>query len=1161
MADYYIESGVTSTGINLSYDDMYVSNGGVASATTVDNGGWLIISSGGVANDTTVSSGYMYILSGGTALNVTWTPCVGGVYAYDGAVVTYTSQYQGVYFGSNNKLLSSAMTMSGEIVARNSMYVMQCGVANYTTVGGGQMYISSGGVANHTTVSYGGHMDIDDGGVANYTTVNSGYLYISSGGVANDTTVSSGYMYISSGGVVNSTTVSYGGDMYLLSGGVASSTTVDGGGDMYLLSGGVATATTVSRNGDLSIASGGIAYDVTILDGGRLDCFSWVGDLHLDRIENGSVVVADHVTVIGSTMYILSGGVANNTTVNSGGYMFISSGGVANNTGIDSGGYMFISSGGVANATGVYPSGYMHILSGGVANETRISYFGFMYIDGGVANETSIRGGDDWWKSAVMSILSGGVANDTTVNRNGSMLILSGGVASSTTISSGGYMFISSGGEANTTTINSWSNMLISSGGVANTTTISGGGLYISSGGVADEIIVNGGYMYISSGGTALNVTWTPGEGAISAYDGAMVTYTSQYQGVYCGSYYNTFLSSAMTMTGKTVNGCMYVFDGGVANETTINGDSWTGSAVMTILSGGVANLTTVTSGSMTISRGGVANYTTVNLRGSMYISSGGVANGTVVRGDNARMLISRGGVANSTTVSYGSICISSGGVANSTTINSGGRMYISGGGAHRGLLQIADGAAVSAYAGSVIDFTVSGRTAEDGYLINDLSRIQGTPDYTITVSTTQASGTYVLAADAAGFDKTVTVVTDAGIELGELAIGSSPLVVGNHTYELALLGAALYFTVAPPELDPPTDLVGSQDGLSWAPDGAERYVVEYTTDGFTHALSVTTGESGLDSFAFSAGDYVWRVRAEEGSPWSENAEFVSDGVPDAPQVIAPAANGIGDLFFANAKGVWEGDFAAKHVGVVSGWAGTGEKVTLVGKNKLVDVFEGSTDTNILVMTDGAEGDALFVDDIYSAFPDKIAAQSRLARIDEVRAGAGDDIVDMTSQRFEYIGEGLTIRGGDGNDTIWATSGENFLFGDAGTDRVVGASGDDVIAGGIGDDSMHGGGGSDLFAFCSDWGVDTVEQLSDGDVTLWFASGSMDHWDASTLTYTEGNNTVTVSGVTADRVTLKFGDDESEEFAQLAAAGAFAAYTSARIFETEEDRALLAAAV
>ena len=48
MADYYIESGVTSTGINLSYDDMYVSNGGVASATTVDNGGWLIISSGGV---------------------------------------------------------------------------------------------------------------------------------------------------------------------------------------------------------------------------------------------------------------------------------------------------------------------------------------------------------------------------------------------------------------------------------------------------------------------------------------------------------------------------------------------------------------------------------------------------------------------------------------------------------------------------------------------------------------------------------------------------------------------------------------------------------------------------------------------------------------------------------------------------------------------------------------------------------------------------------------------------------------------------------------------------------------------------------------------------------------------------------------------------------
>ena len=96
-------------------------------------------------------------------------------------------------------------------------------------------------------------------------------------------------------------------------------------------------------------------------------------------------------------------------------------------------------------------------------------------------------------------------------------------------------------------------------------------------------------------------------------------------------------------------------------------------------------------------------------------------------------------------------------------------------------------------------------------------------------------------------------------------------------------------------------------------------------------------------------------------------------------------------------------------------------------------------------MTDDDNGDTLFVDDIYSALPGAVTEQqSRIAQINEVRAGAGDDIVDMTSQRFEYIGDGLTIHGGDGNDTIWANKGDNRLFGDAGNDRIVVASSNDV---------------------------------------------------------------------------------------------------------------------
>ena len=86
--------------------------------------------------------------------------------------------------------------------------------------------------------------------------------------------------------------------------------------------------------------------------------------------------------------------------------------------------------------------------------------------------------------------------------------------------------------------------------------------------------------------------------------------------------------------------------------------------------------------------------------------------------------------------------------------------------------------------------------------------------------------------------------------------------------------------------------------------------------------------------------------------------------------------------------------------------------------------------------------------------------------------------------------------------------------------------------------------------------ANTVEQLSSGSVTLWFASDA-GVWDEDTLTYTDGANSVRVSGVAADRVTLKFGDDDSEDFTMLSELGAFLDFVGSRIFE-ELDRGFLA---
>ncbi len=340
---------------------------------------------------------------------------------------------------------------------------------------------------------------------------------------------------------------------------------------------------------------------------------------------------------------------------------------------------------------------------------------------------------------------------------------------------------------------------------------------------------------------------------------------------------------------------------------------------------------------------------------------------------------------------------------------------------------------------------------------------------------------------------------------------------------------------------------------------GAEQYIVEYSPDDFEHAVQLDADTNALDSFQLPEGNYQVRVKADDGEEWTVIEPVVAGKVSDDPKFIRSDADGNADAFYVNAAGTWGSRYAARHVGSADApWGGTKESVSLAGKNKLTDIFEGSTDASTLLMTDDANGDALFVDDIYSASPGELGlSQSRIARIGEIRAGAGDDVVDMTSNRIEYTGDGLTVRGGDGDDTIWTNKDDNLLFGDAGNDRIAGASGNDVIAGGIGNDRMHGGGGSDVFTFCNDWGADKVEQLGTGTVTLWFASGSEDNWNAETMTYKDGDNSVRVSGVNAENVRLKFGDDGSGMFSDLVSAGAFLEFTSRKIFE-ESGRGILA---
>lgn len=274
----------------------------------------------------------------------------------------------------------------------------------------------------------------------------------------------------------------------------------------------------------------------------------------------------------------------------------------------------------------------------------------------------------------------------------------------------------------------------------------------------------------------------------------------------------------------------------------------------------------------------------------------------------------------------------------------------------------------------------------------------------------------------------------------------------------------------------------------------------------------------------------------------------------EIPDKVVAVDDGHDNLFFAMPVGQWGTGIAAQHLGDGT-WGGTLEIVSLTGKNRFSTVFTGSDDATTLFLTDDANGDVFFLDDIYTAN----GSDARIRKMSEIQAGAGDDIVDLTSVRYayeEHASKQLTIRGGDGNDILWGNAGRNIMFGDDGNDKIYGGSADDVLIGGSGNDTMLGGGGDDIFCYGSsfDWGSDSITQLAGGTVTLYL--DGIDRNDCSisgsTLTWNDGTHTgsITLNGVSWDSV--KFycaanGDGDltkQSDYEELKNKGAFAAISS-----------------
>lgn len=799
-----------------------------------------------------------------------------------------------------------------------------------------------------------------------------------------------------------------------------------------------------------------------------------------------------------------------------------------------------ISSGIVAVSAGVSSTG-LYVIQEGI----------LQVLNKGWAEDIGLANGGNAYVS------SGGILYVGTISAGGTATILNEGYVQDITVGSGGLCLVSSVGSASMSLIQSGGTQIVYADAVApSATVLVGGTLQVSGGYARVPIVSQGGTLYIGDNGM---IDRAQIFGTIEVDTGAAANSASVLDGgaasIRSGGY-------AYDMTIDS-GGKLDVCSGGRVLYTSVYGGevkvSAGGSSLSTRINGGTVILDSDEES------GAFASNTIVYLGGVLIISSGATAmkvreyGGYVEVLDGANVTFASNAISGLAVASGNSATAHTGTTVNSAAVDSDGKLEVFSGGKLTGQMTFADGAIVSAYENAVLDFDISELAPGSVARVNDLSLVQGTPLYTLTVSDSPATGIYFLADGAAEFQGSITVVNTTGTDLGMLKVGDT-LKIGEKDCTLNLNDSTLTLVVKT-QSPLPEELVGTKDRVSWKTPEPERCVVEYSTDSFLHGIQVTTTTNAMDMLALPAGTYQWRVRIEDSDQWIDGNEILSDNIPGTAKVLQSNSDGDGDIFFATADETWEVGYYAQHVGSVNDWTGTNDIVSANGRNRIKTFFFGSDDANILCLTDDANGDAVFVDDEFTELPEEIKTQqSRIAKINEIRCGAGDDIVDMTSQRFEYVGNGLTIRGGAGNDTLWANTGENKLFGDAGDDRIVGASGNDVIAGGIGSDRMHGGGGDDVFTFCENWGTDTVEQLATGSVTLWFASGDESNWNVSTLTYTDGDNSVTVTGVTADRITLKFGENspgDKEQFDLLSGMGAFLGFSSELVFE-ESDNGLLA---